>query len=101
MKSVTIVLAISIFHFVLGLWLSIKSFSDVFSSFNTGRDLTLMGKITYIIVEVLFFPIVTMFEATNYEGASVVAQYFPFVLNSLFWGILIVFGCKIIFQKNK
>ena len=101
MKSLILVLTIAILHFVIGLWLSMKSFSHAFSVFDTGRELTLMEKINHLIVEVLFFPIVTIFETTNYEGRNVVAQYFPFMLNSILWGIFIAFGYKIIFHRSK
>lgn len=101
MKSIILVLTISIFHFMIGLWLSMKSFGHAFSAFDTGTELTMMEKINNLIVEVLFFPIVTIFENTAYEGTNVLAQYFPFMLNSAVWGILIVYGYNSIFYKNK
>ena len=101
MKSVTLVVIISILHFFISMWLSIKSFAHAFSYFDTGRELTIIEKINYWVVEILFFPIVTIFENSSYEGTSGVAQYIPFILNSMLWGIFIVFGCKLIFNRNK
>ena len=92
MKSVILVVVIATLHFFVGLWLFTKSFGHVFSVFDTGQELTLIERINYYLVEILFFPIVTIVEATNYEGTNVIAQYLPFILNSVLWGILIVFA---------
>ena len=100
MKQVILVIVISIFHFVIGIWLSIKSFGHAFSVFDTGRDLTLLEKINYIIVEILFFPIVLIFEKSSYEGQNIFAQYLPFILNSILWGVLITYGCYFILKIN-
>jgi len=101
MKSVILVFVISALHYFIGLWLSLKSFGHAFSVFDTGRELTLIEKINYLVVEILLFPIVTIIEATNYVGKGLISQYFPFMLNSMLWGIFIVFGHKIIFHRNK
>ena len=92
MKSVILVVVIATLHFFVGLWLFAKSFGHIFSVFDTGRELTLIERINYYLVEILFFPIVTIVEATNYEGKNVIAQYLPFMLNSVLWGILIFFA---------
>lgn len=92
MKSVTLVVAIATLHFFVGLWLFAQSFGHVFSAFDTSRELTLIEQINYYLVEILFFPIVTIVETTKYEGTNIIAQYLPFILNSLLWGILIVFA---------
>ncbi len=101
MKSVILVAIISVVHFFTSLWLSHKSFAHAFSFFDTGRELTVIEKINYWLVEILFFPVVTMFENSSYDGSSGVAQYVPFILNSMLWGIFIVFGCKLIYNRNK
>ena len=100
MKSALLVVIISTIHFVAGLWLSIKSFSQTFSAFDMNRELTMLEKINYVIVEVLFFPVVTLFKTTDYEGENLITQYLPFVLNSALWGVCIVFGYKIITHKK-
>lgn len=76
MKSAVLALAIAIVHFVVGLWLSTKSFAHAFSAVDIGRQLTLIEKINYLVVEILFFPIITLFENTTYEGTTLFAQYF-------------------------
>jgi len=101
MKSVILVVIISVLHFFISIWLSIKSFGHAFSFFDTGRELTIIEKINYWAVEILFFPIITIIENTSYEDMSGLAQYIPFILNSMLWGILIVFGFKLIFKRNK
>ncbi len=101
MKSIILVFVISILHFFVGIWLSIRSFGHVFSVFDSGKDLTFMEKINYWVVEILFFPIVTLFEKSNYEGASSLGQYIPFILNSFLWGVFIVFTYKLLFNRNK
>ena len=100
MKSIISLFIISVLHFFIGIWLSIRSFGHVFSVVDSGRELTVIEKINYWVVEVLFFPIVTIFEKSSYEGTSGIAQYFPFILNSILWGIVIVFGYKLIFHRN-
>ena len=100
MKSIALVLIVSVLHFFIGLWLSFRSFGHVFSGFDDGRELTLIEKFNYWAIEILFFPVVTIFENSSYEGMSKIAQYFPFILNSVLWGILIVFGYKLISHKN-
>jgi len=101
MKSIVLVFAISALHFFVGIWLSVRSFGHVFSVFDSGRELTSIEKINYWVVEILFFPIVTIFEKSNYEGTSAINQYTPFILNSLLWGISIVFAYKLFFHRNK
>ena len=101
MKFVILVVIISVLHFFISTWLSIKSFAHAFSFFDTGRELTIIEKINYWVVEILFFPIVTIFENSSYEGARGIAQYIPLILNSMLWGIIIVFGCKLILDRNK
>lgn len=100
MKSVILVILISALHFFISLWLSIKSFAHAFSFFDTGRELTIIEKINYWAVEILFFPIVTIFENSSYEGTSRIAEYFPFILNSILWGVFIIFGYKLIFHRR-
>ena len=100
MKSAFLALAISILHFVVGLWLFTKSFAYAFSAVDIGRQLTLIEKINYIVVEILLFPIVTLFENTTYEGTTLFTQYFPFMLNSALWGIFITYGYNIILYRN-
>ncbi len=101
MKSVILVVAIATLHFFVGLWLFTKSFSHAFSVFDTGRELTLIERINYYLVEILFFPIVSLVEATNYEGTNIIAQYLPFILNSVLWGILIAFSWNKISRAYK
>ena len=100
MKFIILAITISILHFMIGLWLSSKSFGHAFSVFDTGKKLSVLEKINNVVVEVLFFPIVTIFENTTYEGSNLIAQYFPFMLNSALWGILIVYGYNIILHRN-
>jgi len=100
MKSIILVFIVAILHFFISLWLSIKSFAHAFANFDTGRELSVIEKINYWAVEVLFFPLVTIFEKSSYEGKSEIAQYFPFILNSALWGIFIVFSYKLIFQRK-
>ncbi len=100
MKSVISVLLITTVHFVIGLWLAMKSFGQVIAAYDANRELDNIEKIIYLIVEVMFFPIVTIFERTGYEGTTYVSQYFPFFLNSLFWGVIIIFGYNFIFHKE-
>ncbi len=92
---------IQVTHFIVSLWLFAKSFAYAFSAFDTSRELTLIERINYFLVEILFFPIVTIFEATNYEGTSTIAQYFPFILNSMLWGIFIVIVWNVISRIYK
>ena len=92
MKSIILVVAIATLHFFVGFWLFTKSFGHVFSAFDTGKELTLIEQINYYLVEIFFFPIVTIVEATKYDGENIIAQYLPFILNSVLWGILIVFA---------
>jgi len=101
MKSIISVFVISALHFFVGIWLSIRSFGHVFSVFDSGRELTFLEKINYWVVEILFFPIVTIFESSSYEGTSEIAKYFPFILNSALWGIFIFFAYKLMFRRNK
>jgi hypothetical protein len=101
MKSIILVFAISALHFFVGIWLSVRSFGHVFSVFDTGRELTSIEKINYWVVEILFFPIVTVFERSNYESASAIEEYIPFILNSILWGIFIVLSFKLFFNRNK
>ena len=100
MKSIISVFTISALHFFVGIWLSIRSFGHVFSVFDSARELTLIEKINYWVVEILFFPIVTIFENSSYEGTSEIAKYFPFVWNSIFWGIFIVFAYRLIILRR-
>jgi hypothetical protein len=101
MKSTILILAISALHFFISIWLSIKSFGHAFSFFDTGRELTHLEKLNYWVVEILFFPIVTIFERSSYEGSSEIAKYYPFALNSMLWGIFIFFAYKLIFRRNR
>ena len=101
MKSIILVFAISVLHYFVGIWLSVRSFGHVFSVFDSGRELTSIEKINYWVVEILFFPIVTVFEKSNFEGASAIEQYIPFILNSMLWGVFIVFTYKLFFHRNK
>lgn len=100
MRSVTILIAASTLHFLIGLWISSKSFAYVFSSIDTGRELSITEKIYNFAVDLLFFPIVTIFINTGYEGSNLFTNYFPFIINSALWGIIIAYGCKIIFKST-
>ena len=100
MKSVISVFVISIIHLISGLWLSSKSFSSVVSAVNAHRELTFSEQINDLVADFLFFPIVTIFVNSTYEGTSLFTKYIPFILNSAFWGILIVYGYKIIFHNK-
>ena len=100
MKSIILVFVISAVHYFISIWLSMKSFANVYAYFDTRRELTAIDDINNWVVEILFFPIVTIFENSSYEGASVVAQYIPFILNSMLWGIVIVFVYKLISNRN-
>ena len=101
MRSIILVVIASALHFFISIWLSIKSFAHTYSFIDTGRELTILEKINYWVVEILFFPIITIIEKTSYEDTSAITQYIPFALNSLLWGIFIVYGCKLIFYRNK
>lgn len=101
MKSIISVFSISALHFFVGIWLSVRSFGHVFSVFDSGRELTSIEIINYWIVEILFFPIVTIFEKSNYQAVSAIGQYIPFILNSMLWGIFIVLSFKLFFHRNK
>ena len=101
MRSVIVAVVVATLHFIVSLWLFAKSFGYVFTAFDTGRELTLIERINYFLVEILFFPIVTIFEATNYEGTNTITQYLPFILNSVLWGIFIVFVWSIISRIYK
>ena len=100
MKTIALVLACSGIHFFISFWLSIRSFSHTFSAFDTGRDLTILEKINYIAVEILFFPVVTIFEKTTYDGSGIIGQYIPFIMNSTLWGLVLVYGYKFLIRKN-
>ena len=101
MKSVILIITIAALHLFVGLWLFSMSFGHVFSVFDTGREFTVLEQINYYLVEILFFPIVTIVEATNYEGKNAVTQYLPFILNSVLWGILIEFAWNRISRAYK
>lgn len=101
MKPIILVVIISVFHYFISTWLSAKSFAHAYSFFDTGKELTILEKVNYWLVEILFFPMVIIFENSDYQGTNGLAQHLPFILNSLLWGIFIVFGCKLIFNGNK
>ena len=101
MKSIAFIFAISVVHYFMSIWLSFNSFGHIYSSYDTGRGLTFLENINYWVVEILFFPIVTIFERSNFEGTSEIAKLFPFALNSGLWGIFIFFAYKSIFRKNR
>lgn len=94
-------MSISIIHYLISVWLSTKSFAHAFHYFDTGKELKIMQIINYWLVEMLFFPIVTIFENSNYVGTSGVASQIPFILNSMLWGVFIVFVCRLIINRNK
>lgn len=98
MKLISSAFVISILHFVFGQWLSSKSFSSVVTAVIEGRELTFAEKINDLAVNLLFFPIATLFINTTYEGSTIFTEYLPFILNSILWGVLIVYLCNKIFR---
>lgn len=100
MRSVISALVIALLHFVISLWLAMKSFGHVVAVYDANREFNIIEKVNYFIVEIMFFPIITILEKTSYEGATLVGQYLPFFLNSMLWGMLLVCGYNAIFHKK-
>lgn len=84
-------LAIAIVHFVLSFVFLLLSFSDSMARFDTGEPRSMIGAAMYYTSELLAFPIVKLVELTGVRLHSTIAQYLPFVANSLVWGWLAVF----------
>lgn len=85
------IIAIAAVHFVVSLALLMLSFSDSMARFDTGEPRSMMGSVIYYTSELLAFPIVKFVEHTGLQFHSTIAQYIPFLVNSLIWGWFVVF----------
>ena len=85
------IIGIAAVHFVLCLSLLMLSFSDSMARFDTGEPLSTVGSVIYYTSEILAFPIVKLVEHSSLRLDSTIAQYLPFVANSLVWGWVVVF----------
>lgn len=85
------IIAIAVVHFVVSLAFLMSSFSDSMARFDTGDPRNIVGSVIYYTSEILAFPIVKLVEHSSLRLHSTIAQYLPFVANSLVWGWVVVF----------
>lgn len=85
------IIVIAVVHFVVSLAFLMLSFSDSMARFDTGEPRNMMGSVIYYTSEILAFPIVKLVEHSGLQLHSTIAQYLPFVANSLVWGWVAVF----------
>jgi ABC-type uncharacterized transport system permease subunit len=76
-------------HFLLCFVFFFISFGISMDRFDTGRSLTLIERGIQGASEVLFFPLGTLFLSLAPKNIPNAAQYIPFILNSLLWGICV------------
>lgn len=85
------IIVIAVVHFVVSLAFLMLSFSDSMARFDTGEPRNMMSSVIYYTSEILAFPIVKLVEHSGLQLHSTIAQYLPFVANSLVWGWVAVF----------
>ena len=90
MKTALVVIGVALLHFVISFMVFIATFGDSMRRFDTGESATVPMRFLALVSEVLHFPIVKVFEWLPLRWETTAAQYFPFVANSLLWGLSIV-----------
>lgn len=91
MKKKVYLVVITALHFILTIGLMLFSFSEVMSRFDDGIPPTVKTHLFYTGMSILSFPIVSLARLgpSIYPG---LLGYIPYILNSLLWAFVIVYG---------
>lgn len=96
MKALRVIAALAAAHFVIGFGLFIYSFGRGMRRFDRGEMPGVFDRIVNITVDVLWFPILYLWQATKIGGDGL-AGWLLFFANSLLWGLFlyaVIFGCR-------
>lgn len=92
MRKLLIILVLAACHFAASLAALFLTFGASMSRFDTGDAATTSEIVVEWAAAVLHFPLVFLTEALSpIRSSSSLAQYAPFILNSLLWGVCIYY----------
>ena len=88
MKKLIIILSLAACHFVASIVALFMLLSSSMSRFDTGGSPSSTDLIFGLITAALHFPLVLLTEALSpIHFSTSLAEYAPFILNSLLWGV--------------